>query len=216
MSYEEPVLTEDERLAKTTDRLEGVLYQFSILHERWIEERQLAAKQGADTAKLVEVFTEQVTQLKELEPTMQQALLGTIKQSISSLNQGVDRTLSEAAKTKLEEVTQTTAQRLNQAVSNANNVLQNYQYEIKNTKLKTMAITIGSSIAAGLLAAIITVKYLIPHNILPLTNDIAQTYYDGMRYEIILSKVSDKEKNHLTAIVDEQIKANKNKNNDLQ
>lgn len=63
-----------ERKLSQEDHLDSILYQFVTLYERWSEDRQVAAKQGADLAKVVkqfvhqgEVFTKQLEQpIREL------------------------------------------------------------------------------------------------------------------------------------------------------
>ena len=56
------------------DRLKAIVYQFILLHDRWSEERQVAAKQGADMADLLKLFDYQIKNFKTLESKVRQEI----------------------------------------------------------------------------------------------------------------------------------------------
>lgn len=114
------------------ERLEAAAYQFFELSERLAEDRQASAKQRADTAKLVQLFTEQVKGFKELEPKVHEQLRGSIQQAFAQSLQAVNEKMEQAASRRLEQATS----QLNQAVQAVNQKLRQQENEsLKSTWL---------------------------------------------------------------------------------
>ncbi len=65
---------EQEESLTPSEQLEAILFQFVNLYERWSEDRQVAAKQGADIAKFVKEFAEQVEHFENIEEFVRQQL----------------------------------------------------------------------------------------------------------------------------------------------
>ncbi len=57
------VLTEEQRLNKAADRLEGVFYQFSEVHKTVISQEQIIAKHMGETEELAKTLKQHVDQL---------------------------------------------------------------------------------------------------------------------------------------------------------
>jgi hypothetical protein len=73
----ETPLTEEERL-------QALLYQYIALYERWSEDRQVAAKRGADHAELLRNFAAQVEQFKALAPEVRNDLKKSLSQELAN------------------------------------------------------------------------------------------------------------------------------------
>lgn len=72
--------TEDELTSE--ERLQGLLYQYLSLYERWSEDRQVAAKRAADHAEMLRQFSAQVAQLKTLVPELRNDLKKSLNQEL--------------------------------------------------------------------------------------------------------------------------------------
>src|ERR1700722_9884681 len=79
------------------DRLKAILYQFITLYERWAEDRQMAAKQGADTAELIKLFSAQVKDFEILESKVRRELAHTIHQSAITSTKEMTENISKIA-----------------------------------------------------------------------------------------------------------------------
>jgi DNA-binding ferritin-like protein (Dps family) len=58
---------EQEEPLTSEEHLESILFQFVNLYERWAEDRQVTAKQGADIAKFIKEFAGHVNDFALLE-----------------------------------------------------------------------------------------------------------------------------------------------------
>ncbi len=87
---QESVLTPAEHMA-------SLLYQFMNLYERWSEDRQVAAKQGYDTAQFLKAFAEEVRRFSSLEQNVRESIDMGISRAFANAVQDVSQTISEAA-----------------------------------------------------------------------------------------------------------------------
>ncbi len=142
------------------DRLTAVAYQLVALYERWSEDRQVAAKQGAETAELVRLFTEQVKGFEQLEPTVRRQLVESIRQATIGVAKTVTETTTKAATQASTEITQ----RLDQSVQRAERVLAQYRREVVTTQWKV----IGVACVMTLLTTLLFVWLFLPQPTLPL------------------------------------------------
>lgn len=194
--------TETKQELTMEDRLKAIAYQFITLYERWSEDRQSAAKQGADTAELVKLFTEQVNSFKELEPKVRQHLAVSIQDATSNAAEKIGEVIGkEAIRT-----TDLIAQQLSQVVNRTENTLTQYEGEIIATQWKVIGITVVTTIATCLLL----VWLLIPKPTLPLTSEQVKYLNSGIMLESVWPKLSKSEQQHLVALEDQAILAKQN------
>lgn len=190
-------MSESTHLPEMTseDRLKAVLYQFITLYERWAEDRQVAAKQGADTAQLVTVFLEQVKNFQSLEPKVRQQISNSIESASSSAVKSMGKAIGEEATRSVED----TAKKLKTTVEATQRTLNAYQEEIVMVGWKVILTTAVTSIVICLLL----VWLLIPKATLPLTDQQINFLNDGQLMHVIWPKLSKKEQQHWLVLADQ-------------
>lgn len=177
------------------ERLKAILYQFITLYERWAEDRQAAAKQGADTTQLVNIFIEQVKRFKELEPQVRQQILTSIQNTTTS----AVKTISEEIGKEATRAVESTARQLTNSVEQTQRTLGAYQQEVVTTQWKVILTTAVTTIATCLLL----VWLLMPKPTLPLTDDQIKDMYGGKLMTLVWPKLSEKERKHWKALADQ-------------
>lgn len=174
----------------TDDRLKAILYQFIQLYERWSEDRQVAAKQGADTAQLVAIFTQQVKKFKDLEPEVRKELIFNIEDAIRNAAGSMSRSLGEQALN----ATKDASIQLSNTVSRAKETLESYRIEFKYTHWKIIAASCLTTVATCALL----VWLVIPKPISPMTDEQFSTYLNGIEYQGFWPKLNHKQQAWLT------------------
>lgn len=177
------------------DHLKAILYQFIKLHDRWAEERQTAAKQGADMAELLTQFTEQVKGFKELEPHVRKQIAASVQKAVSDVTQEVSDGVFKAGTYATEQI----ARDLQVTVSNAQKALQTYQAEVKIAQWKTIGIAALTTIATCLLL----VKFLIPEPSLALTDQQVNDLHGGQAMRVMWPTLSKEEQQHWLELIDQ-------------
>ena len=170
------------------DRLKAIAYQFIALYERWSEDRQFAAKQGADIAELVTLFTEQVNAFKTLEPNVREQILVSIQNATSN----AAKTIGEEVGKEAIRATESIARQLATSSEKAEQILQHYQCEVVTTQWKV----IGISVFTTMITCLLLVWLLIPKPTLPLRDEQIHYLENGMMMERVWPKLSQKEHQH--------------------
>lgn len=183
-------MSDNETLQELTmeDRLKAIAYQFIALYERWSEDRQLAAKQGADTAELVKLFTEQVKNFKTLEPNVREQIRVSIQNAISSSA----KTIGEEIGKEANRATENTVRQLANATEKTEQTLRHYQSEVITTQWKVIGISVFTTIVTCLLL----VWLLIPKPTLPLTDAQVKDLYSGQAMDAVWPQLSKQEQQH--------------------
>ena len=174
------------------DQLKAILYQFITLYERWAEDRQAAAKQGADTAQLVAVFLEQVKNFQSLEPKVRQQIINSIESASKSTLKSIGTEIGKEATRAVED----TARQLSISTEAAQRTLTAYQHEVVMAQWKVILTTAITTIATCLLL----VWLLIPKATLPLTDDQVKDLRGGQLMSLVWPKLSKKEQDHWLAL----------------
>lgn len=174
------------------DRLKAIAYQFVKLYERWSEDRQVAAKQGAELSELVTTFTQQVDHFMRLEGQVRQQLVNTIQ----TTSQGAVKTLSEVMSREARQALDKTTSSLEAKVHQASQVLSAYESEVVTTQWKVIAATVITTVATCLLA----VWLLIPAPTLALTQTQVKELYGGQIMNQVWPKLTKKERRHWLAL----------------
>ena len=174
------------------DRLKAVLYQFITLYERWAEDRQLAAKQGADTAELIKLFSAQVKDFKTLESKVRQELANTVHQSATAATKEMTEKISKIATEQVD----SSAKRLHKAADEAAHQMNAYRQQFDRWLYGSIAAIFVVAIVVGVLVA----HFIMPEPYLPLTGQQLQTYEHGRLFEAFWPKLSKKEKDHLIGL----------------
>jgi hypothetical protein len=184
MSHEKEAAPE----LSTENRLDAVLYQFVTLYERWSEDRQVAAKQGGDTAELVRLFTEQVKEFKSLEPSVRQDLVSSIQQaSVKAIG-----TIGAEVGKQAVIATDQAAALLNKSAKEAKETLKRYEQEL----FYSHWVTIGFSFITTIATCLLLVYFLIPRPTLPLTDPQVRDLRGGEIMKLVWPKLSKKEQEH--------------------
>jgi len=171
------------------DRLKAIVYQFVALYERWSEDRQAFVQQNFDAAELVRIFTQQVKNFEELEPTVREHLTLSIRNATVNAT----REISEKIGKEATSATEKSAQRLMQVTDVAERTLRHYQSEIIASQWKIILISVVTAITCSLLVVWLLVKILMPAPILPLSNKQIEYLNSGMMMEKVWPKLSKKE-----------------------
>jgi hypothetical protein len=185
--------TEQEESALTPEEhLESILFQFVNLYERWSEDRQVAAKQGADIAKFVKAFSEQITHFESIEEGVRKDITTSIEVAAKNMGVSMGKMIGEAASKEVEPI----VRKLREVVHDAEMSLSRYCSDSQLTKWKTIGITAFSSIAVSLMIAWL----IMPRPMIPLTNDQIATYQSGVFFESVWPKLSTKQRQSILDI----------------
>ena len=149
------------------ERLTAIAYQFVQLYERWSEDRQVAAKLGADIAELVRLFTEQVENFEALETNVKEALIASLQRAMTASAKTVGDEIRQAATRTLEEVNA----RLLTTVAKAERTIADTRHYVKST----FWVAIAGWIALPIVSSLLIVWLLMPKPTLPLSNDQLNT-----------------------------------------
>ena len=177
------------------ERLTAIAYQFVQLYERWSEDRQIAAKLGADIAELVRLFTEQVENFEALETNVRETLIASIQRAMTASAKTVGDEIRQAATRTLEEVNT----RLLTTVAKAERTIADTRQYVKST----FWVAIAGWIALPIITSLLIVWLLMPKPTLPLSNDQLNTLNDGHTVDWIWSKLSKKEQNSILKLSDD-------------
>jgi hypothetical protein len=177
---------EQEESLTPAEQLEAILFQFVNLYERWSEDRQVAAKQGADIAKFVKEFTDQVEHFESIEEFVR----AQIRSSMNDATVLVASSISRAATDAIQKETSRAADDIRDAVSTAKGLLTSYQSSLNMTHWKMLGAMVLSSIATSLLI----VYFLTPKPTLPLTGNDIQIYELGRTFSQIWPTISEEKK----------------------
>ena len=185
------------------DRLKAIAYQFVALYERWSEDRQVAAKQGAETAELVALLTQQVMAFGQLEPAVRARISESIQQaareSIQAVREGVECQTREAVSQSAEQLT-ASAQRAEKALLNYQQLTRHHHWQV-----------IGVAVLSTITTSLLLVWLLIPRPALPLTAEQVLDLQLGHEVAQVWPELTKDERKHLLA----QLKYKANKiNND--
>ena len=104
------------------EHLESILFQFVNLYERWSEDRQVAAKQGADIAKFVKAFSEQVANFESIEAVVRDDITTSIDAAAKNMGVSIGKTVGESASKEVEPI----VRKLREAVHEAETSLSRY------------------------------------------------------------------------------------------
>lgn len=182
-------MTDENELTKLMameERLKGIAYQFIALYERWAEDRQEAAKQGANTAELVRIFTEQVKGFKELAPQVRQQIVNSIQNAATEVGKVMGEQLCKSSTS----ATESMACRLSKSVDHAEKVLSAYQCEVAISQWKVIVI----AALATIITCFFIVKFLMPAPAVPLTEEQIKYLQSGEMMALVWPKLSKKER----------------------
>jgi len=123
---------------------------------------------------------------------VRQQLLGSIQRAAKTVAEEIGTKVGAAATAEIDK----TVRRLGEAVNGATTTLHQYQAEVRSHWFMTIGITIGTAIAASLLAA----WFLMPKPLLPLTGDMLTTYENGLFIQNVWPKLPKKTQKEINDI----------------
>ncbi len=167
------------------DRLKAIAYQFVALYERWSEDRQVAAKQGAETAELVALLKQQVMAFGQLEPAVRARISQSIHQAASESIQAVREGVAQQTRDAVSQ----SAERLIVSVQTAERTLMGYQQVTRHHHWQVIGVAVASTITTSLLL----VWLLIPRPTLPLSAEQVSALQIGSMVEQAWPDLSRKE-----------------------
>jgi hypothetical protein len=195
--------TEQEENALTPEEhMESILFQFVNLYERWSEDRQVAAKQGADVARLVKEFSGEVERFSEIED----AVIVKLGNGLTRTTDGISKMVHGAVAQAVDKAFDESARKIQESTYRAERLFAEYQSSLNLSHWKTIAITAVTSIAACLLI----VWLLMPKPTLPLTDKQIETYQSGEVFENVWPKLSIKQKQWILDIAKGKVKNHDN------
>jgi hypothetical protein len=179
---------EDDTLTQE-EQLEAILFQFVNLYERWAEDRQKTAKQGADIEKFIKQFASEVDRFSAVENAVIAKLKNSLDHTTVSISEMVHGAVSHAVDRSIDD----TAKKIKDSALHAENIFSEYQSSLNWSHWKLTAITALSSIVASLLI----VWWLMPKPTLPLTDAQITTYRNGLMFNGFWPKLSKRQQNWL-------------------
>lgn len=186
-SYQDTQADENAPLSQE-EQLESLLFQFVNLYERWSEDRQVAAKQGSDLAKVLKAFSDEIERFSDIREDVKRTLISLL----SSHTDRVSKHLEGALLKALEKGSDSALTRLKEASFKAESLLTDYHDSLKISRWKMMGVSFLSSVIASLLI----VKLLIPAPTLPLTEQQITSMAMGRLTNKIFYQLSEEEQRH--------------------
>jgi hypothetical protein len=187
-------IEQDESLTPD-EHLEAVLFQFVTLYERWSEDRQVSAKQSADTSKFIKEFAQHVGQFAKLEEKVRNDIKTSIRTEAENTAVYFSKTIGEAARKEVEP----TISKLSNAVGESENVLNRYRSSLRFANWEMVTVSIVSS----LLLNLIIIWWLMPHPTLPLTSQQTRYLITGESFTEIWPKLTKAEKERFKKLAGE-------------
>ena len=188
--------SEENLPLNSEERLKGIAYQFLKLYERWSEDRQVLNAHLATQAEMLKTFSAQLKNFESLEPQVRDQLVNNIHKAAKSISHEMGSMMQQVIGKVVTFEVESATKKLSQVINDTANTLKNYQANAENNLIKTIGITVGTTLVASLLI----VWLLIPKPTLPLTGDQLNTYYNGQLLNEFWPKLSKKEQQHLTAL----------------
>lgn len=189
---------DDAKRMTADERMESIIYQFITLYERWAEDRQVAAKQGADTAKLVKEFTNQVEHFEKMGPDVREHLIKGIREAFSDVNKQINQTINDVATAQMDQPMRA----LKQTANDAGRYITTYHDEMVADKgrsfWRTVLIAVGASVAVSL----IVVELLLPANMYSLSKSQLNEMHMGQTIAAAWPKLKSNEKNTILNLLD--------------
>lgn len=184
---QETPLTQDEHL-------EAILFQFVSLYERWSEDRQKSAKQGADIEKFIKQFASEIDRFSKIEDAVIAKLKKGLEQTTENVSSMVQRSVSHA----VDEALGHAAEKVRESARYAENVYSEYQSSLSWSHWKLIFLTVLSSIVVSLLI----VLWLMPNPVAPLTDRQMVTYHNGVIFNGFWDKISRRQQQWLLNVAE--------------
>ena len=171
------------------ENLESILFKFITLYECWLEECQVMEKQGDDIEKFVKEFSSAVHQFSKMEDDVVRQLQKGLDQVTGGIAEKVRGAVSQAVNQSIDD----SGRRMRDAAIQAEHIISRYQSLLSWSHFKFFVVTVFSSIAASLLI----VWWLMPTPTLPLTDSQIATYQNGLMFNNVWGKLSERQKKWL-------------------
>lgn len=171
------------------EQMKAILYQFIKLYDRWAEDRQVAAKQGADIEEVIDEFAQEVERFSNIE----NAVIAKLKEGLSQTTVSISAMVHDAVSHSVNKAIDESTYKIRDSVRQAENLFSEYQSTLNWSHWKTIAITSITSIVASLLA----VWWFMPRPTTPLTDAQIKTYRAGQVFEAFWPKLSERQQTWL-------------------
>lgn len=194
----------DIKILEPAERLEALLYQYAKLYDRWSEDRLVAAKQAADSEKLMIVMAEQIKKFTRLENSVREQIRNTIANSAKEVGKTIGEEVTIAAAKEIKN----TSEKLEQSSHLVIEKLNRYGLNEKAHKISIFACVFMAAIFTGFVVG----KWSLPGPYL--TGKDFKTYQWGVIIENVWPKLSKKEQQKLLDIAKHPEKLQKSTEDD--
>lgn len=154
--------------------MEAILYQFINLYERWSEDRQVAAKQGAEIARLSKELAAQIARFETLTSDVRNDIKKSIREEAENTAVYFAKTLRDAAHQQIEPL----VEKLTETVNAAEHQLVSYRSDATFANVKIIVISLLMTVCTSLMM----VKLLMPTPTVPLTDEQIRIYGMGKHF----------------------------------
>jgi hypothetical protein len=193
----------EEKPLTAEDHLEAILFQFVNLYERWSEDRQVGAKQGAKIEKLIMSLADEVSSFRsagkkvredigkrmtesgaaisnDLQECVRDQVRKTLVATIGGFTESLKGNASRVDKMMLDTVDYTRRQ-MESTVKDAGNALSNIHHaELERRNLITIGASVFLSIAVSVILGLLICWWEIPRlAVLPLSTEQMHSYQMG-------------------------------------
>jgi hypothetical protein len=184
----------NENVSNLTDeqRLKALLFQYSKLYARWAEDREVFNKGMAGHEEALEEFTQKINQFeqqignfKNLEPRVRENLAQTIKSAASSIASSVNEKIDDSMTSTIDSA----RKKLEGELNGICRALAMYKEEMQDTDIKTHIKIILATMGVAIASSLLTVHFLIPKPITPLSHEDMETYIQGSNIQAIWQKL---------------------------
>jgi hypothetical protein len=178
------------------DQQQALLFQFVALYERWSEDRQVAAKQGYDLAKLLEQFSQEVERFSVIEEAVIVKLRKSLNETVVNLSEKVNGATTDVLNNTLGSC----VNRMDRAAKSVEVILSGNK-EIKWLRyLKVLAL----NVVCSLVASGFVVWLFMPQPTLPLTADDMTTYLAGKKILALWATLPKEKQQRIVAMMKDQ------------
>lgn len=175
------------------DQQQALLFQFVALYERWSEDRQVAAKQGCDLAKLLEQFSQEVERFSAIEEAVIVRLRKSLNETVVNLSEKVNSATTDALNNTLGSC----VNRMDRAAKSVEVILA----ENKEMKWLRYLKALALNVVCSLVVSGFVVWLFMPQPTLPLTADDMTTYLAGKKILALWSTLSKEKQQRIVSMM---------------
>jgi hypothetical protein len=187
----------EKNMGEKNQDLQELFYNFTVLYERWNEDKLALSKQTIKLEQLMKDFTMRINEFEEIKEGTKDDVVRSVFAAANKVSKEVvDQTRKVVEGDIIRGVND-----LQKMIKTGEEIIEDYKRcSAEMGSWSAMSVWFVAIVTA-VFVGIFTVRLVIPRPILPLSERDMMIYMNGKNFEILWSKLSKEEKEKLDAIV---------------